>query len=177
MARPRRYSQHEVAEALRANRGLVTLAARRLGCSRRTIANYVDRCPGVAEALTEAREAQLDVAEARLFQAIDEGELAAITFYLRTVGRHRGYSERHEVAVDGKVAVQAEAQQARTVLMLALQPFPEARTAAAAALLALASGGDAHAPPAGRGTSGGGGWLTQTQHPPGDGANGHRDRG
>src|SRR5215831_13929586 len=101
MARRRRYAQAEVAEALRAARGLVVVAARRLGCNRNTVLNYVDRYPSVAEALSEARELQLDVTEARLFQAIDQGELAAITFYLRTVGRHRGYSERHEVALDG----------------------------------------------------------------------------
>src|SRR5262245_28606161 len=109
MARRRRYTQAEVAEAVRASRGLVTLAARRLDCNRGTILDYAHRYSAVAEALADAREQQLDVAEAKLFQAIDGGELAAITFYLRTVGRHRGYSERHEVAVDGKVAVEAEA--------------------------------------------------------------------
>ena len=146
MARRRRYAQAEVAEALRAARGLVVVAARRLGCNRNTVLNYVDRYPSVAEALSEARELQLDVSEARLFQAIDQGELAAITFYLRTVGRHRGYSERHEVAVDGKVAVEAEAAELRVVLLTALQPFPLARAAAAAALLAL----DAPRPAGGR---------------------------
>src|SRR5262245_45032166 len=113
MARRRRYAQAEVAEALRASRGLAAVAARRLGCSRSTVFNYVDRYPRAAEALTDARELQLDLTEAKLFQAIDGGELAAITFYLRTVGRHRGYSERHEVAVDGRVAVEAEAAEVR----------------------------------------------------------------
>src|SRR5262245_63765470 len=115
MARPRRYRQGEVAEAVRASRGLVTLAARRLGCDRDTVLRYAHRYPTVAAALADAREQQLDVTEARLFQAIDQGELGAITFYLRTVGRHRGYSERHEVAatVDGTLAVTTEAAQAR----------------------------------------------------------------
>src|SRR5262245_55682098 len=137
MARPHRYRQIEVAEAVRASRGLVTLAARRLGCDRKTVLRYADRYPNVAEALEEARELQLDVSEARLFQAIEQGESWAIQFHLRTVGRHRGYSERHEVAVDGKLAVEAEAAELRLVLLTALQPFPLAREAAAAALLAL----------------------------------------
>src|SRR5262245_25844795 len=98
MARPRRCRQAEVAEAVRSSRGLVTLAARRLGCDRHTVLRYAEDYPTVAAALSDAREQQIDVAEAKLFQAIDEGELAAIQFYLRTVGRHRGYSERHEVA-------------------------------------------------------------------------------
>src|SRR5262245_39155763 len=166
MARPRRYRQGEVAEAVRASRGLVTLAARRLGCDRDTVLRYAHRYPTVAAALADAREQQLDVTEARLFQAIDQGELGAITFYLRTVGRHRGYSERHEVAVDGRVAVAAEAQQARTVLMLALAPFPEARVAAAAALMALASPAadqaDQKHSPRPRDQTEGPGWLIET---------------
>jgi|SRR5262245_22823229 len=177
MARPRRYTPAKVAEAVRSSRGLLTLAARRLGCDRHTVLRYAEHYPTVAAALSDAREQQIDVAEAKLFEAIDGGELAAITFYLRTVGRHRGYGDRTEVAVDGRVAVEAEAQQARTVLMLALQPFPEAKVAAAAALMALASPAAPNGAPGARETSGEAGWLRQTAHPNGDGGNGHHDRG
>src|SRR5262245_49877347 len=131
MARTRRYKQTEVAETIRASRGLLTLAARRLGCDRATVLDYARRFPRVGRALEEARELQMDVSEAKLYQAIEQGESWAIQFHLRTVGRHRGYSERHEVAVDGKVDVRAEVTQIINVVMVELAPYPEARVALA----------------------------------------------
>lgn len=139
MARPRRFTQAALIEALGASRGLVVLAARRLGCDRDTVYRYAGRYPKVAAALEEAREAQLDVTEGKLFKRIDEGELGAITFYLRTVGRGRGYGDKIDVAarVDAKIAGEEAWAKIQVTLMDALGPFPEARAAAAAALLAL----------------------------------------
>jgi hypothetical protein len=132
-----RYRQRDVVAALAESRGLVAAAARTLGCSRNTVLNYVGRFPAVAAALAEAREVQLDLTEERLFDAIDRGELVAVMYYLRTVGRSRGYSERHEVAatVDVGVQLRAELSATLTALMEALDPFPEARVAVAARLL------------------------------------------
>jgi hypothetical protein len=42
-----------------------------------------------------------DVAELKLYEAILHGESWAVTFCLRTKGRHRGYGDKAEVAVTG----------------------------------------------------------------------------
>jgi len=94
--KPERYTTEEVCEALMKAKGLVSVAARQLGCAPRTVRAYVDRHPTVAEAKREAREGILDMAEARLFQAIDKGEPWAISSILRTLGKDRGYVERVE---------------------------------------------------------------------------------
>jgi hypothetical protein len=69
------------------------LAAKRLGCDPNTIMAYCRRYPTVEQAKHDARGELLDVAEVKLWQAVQEGEHWAITFALRTVGRERGYGE------------------------------------------------------------------------------------
>lgn len=45
-------------------------------------------------AVTEIQEEALDFVEGQLLQAIREGNLTAIMFYLKTKGRHRGYTDK-----------------------------------------------------------------------------------
>jgi hypothetical protein len=48
--------------------------------------------------MKDQRGKTLDLAEAKLMQAVDKGEQWAITMLLRTLGRERGYVERQEVS-------------------------------------------------------------------------------
>jgi hypothetical protein len=87
------YTAQQVIDALKATRGMVYLTARRLGCDPDTVMRYCKRYPTVEQAKHEARGELLDVAEVKLWQAVQQGEHWAITFALRTVGRDRGYGE------------------------------------------------------------------------------------
>lgn len=133
-----RYSQRQVIRALRDTRGLMTLAARQLGCDRSTVENYCARYPAVRAALDAARAQQLDVAEGQLFKAIDRGEFNAIAFYLRTIGRQRGYGDHVEVDAQIDLVSHPEWLRTRAALLLALQAYPEAKLAVVGALRALA---------------------------------------
>ena len=93
MASRHRYTAQQVIDALKATRGLVYLAARRLGCDPDTVMNYCKRYPTVEQAKHDARGELLDVAEVKLFDAVMAGEHWAVTFALRTVGRARGYGD------------------------------------------------------------------------------------
>lgn len=84
-----------VVEALRKSRGIARYAAQSLGVHRQTIANMAKKHPAVLAAMTEEREGLIDTAEAKLAEAISRGELGAITFYLKTQAKNRGYYERH----------------------------------------------------------------------------------
>jgi hypothetical protein len=99
----RKFLASQVAEALQKSHGLQQLAAEALGCSRRTIANYVKEHPTVAEAYDEAREVVLDVAESKLIAAIEDGKEWAVKFYLSTVGKSRGYTQKQEIEHSGEV--------------------------------------------------------------------------
>lgn len=92
-----RYTAEQVRDALIKSRGLVTVAARTLECNPHTIRAYIAKYPTVAAALKEAREGILDMTEARLFQAANEGEQWAVTFLLKNIGKDRGYMEKQQI--------------------------------------------------------------------------------
>ena len=91
-----KFKVERVVQAIHDSGGMVTKAAQRLGCAPRTIRNYAQRYSTVAGAILEERERMTDIAELALFDKIQSGDLGAITFYLRTQGRDRGYTERQE---------------------------------------------------------------------------------
>jgi transposase-like protein len=91
-----KFRVEQVIQAIQDTGGVVSKAAQRLGCSRRTVQRYVQQYATVAQALLDERESMTEVAELALFDKIREGDLSAITFYLRTQGKDRGYSERQE---------------------------------------------------------------------------------
>ena len=62
----------------------------------------------IADCFTEAEEQVIDIAENRLVTAINEGDLKAIIFYLKTKGKKRGYSERQELTGAEGAPIQME---------------------------------------------------------------------
>ena len=99
MAGKAKFTQQQVIDALREVKGMVYLAADRLGCEAQTIYNYRDRYPAV-KAEMEAQDGKIDdIAEMKLYQAIMAGESWAVQFRLRTKGKGRGYTERTEHSV------------------------------------------------------------------------------
>ena len=92
-----KYTTAQVIQAIRETKGLVSLAAKRLNCHPDTVRRYAARYPTVAAALREERAAMTDVAELALYNAIQRGEPWAVTFYLKTQGKDRGYTERIDV--------------------------------------------------------------------------------
>ena len=84
-------------EALREKHGNLSAAARFLGCSRNTISRYIDTYSTVQAVADEERETLIDFAENQLFQQVKDGNITAIIFTLKTIGKHRGYVERQEV--------------------------------------------------------------------------------
>ena len=101
--RTRRYTVEQLIQALTASAGKVTSAARRLGCDRQVLYRYMEKFPQIVEAVTEARELQIDATELKLFAAIKRHEPWAILFYLKTQGRSRGYGERQDVTLTATV--------------------------------------------------------------------------
>jgi hypothetical protein len=100
MGSARRYSAQEVATAVGECYGLITFAARQLGCTRQTVFNYAHRFPSVRAAIEQARAGAIDLAEAALFAAVERGEPWAVQFLLRGPGRVRGYGEKYEVRAE-----------------------------------------------------------------------------
>ena len=94
--RQTKFTEARMGQALTEAYGVIETAARRLSCSRKTVYEYLKRYPALDEVLSEARESALDFAESKLMAAIEDGNLTAIIFFLKTRGKSRGYSERTE---------------------------------------------------------------------------------
>jgi hypothetical protein len=108
----RRYTAKQVAEAVREARGFITVAAEALGCHRSTVQRYVNEYATVQDALEDAREKRHDFVENKLMAAINDGNVTAMIFYLKTQCKDRGYVERYQQEVTGRDGGPIETKQA-----------------------------------------------------------------
>lgn len=92
------YTAEQIAAAVTDAKGLISVAARRVGCDPRTIRNFAKKHKMVADAIFEAKEALKDFAESRMYKGIEEGNPTLLIFYLKTQAKDRGYVERVEQA-------------------------------------------------------------------------------
>ncbi len=103
MAKTERYTAEQIALALKASMGLVSVAAEKLKCSDSTVRTYIDRYPSVKQAQLDSREQMIDLAEASLVRAVRKGEGWAVALMLKTLGKSRGYVEKQELDVSGEL--------------------------------------------------------------------------
>ena len=104
MGARRKFKPKYVANALKANMGMVYITARKIGCSHQMIYNYIDEFEECRQAYEEQSGTMVDTAELKFFEAIKNGEPWAINKMLSTKGRTRGYGEQ----VDLKTTVTLE---------------------------------------------------------------------
>ena len=97
----RKYTAEQMIDALAESMGMISPAARKLGCSRDTIRRYLAEYPEIAEAIEDANEEVNDIAELKLLDAIKRGEAWAICFRLKTKAKNRGYIEKAEIGGTG----------------------------------------------------------------------------
>jgi hypothetical protein len=97
----RKYTAEQMIDALAESMGMISPAARALGCSRDTIRRYLAEYPEIAEAIEDANEEVNDIAELKLLDAIKRGEAWAICFRLKTKAKNRGYVEKAEIGGAG----------------------------------------------------------------------------
>jgi len=98
--RPLKLKLAQVLEAVRQTNGMIYVAADRLGVQPITVYRFAKRHPQVRAAIEDARGRLLDEGESALRSAVLKGEGWAVCFLLKTLGKQRGYVERHEIDVD-----------------------------------------------------------------------------
>jgi len=83
--------------------GIKTGIAQRVGCTRQTVENALERWPDLKLMIDDERSSIIDLAETKLMQQVTGGELRAILFTLETLGKDRGWTKRTEVTgADGE---------------------------------------------------------------------------
>lgn len=81
-------------------KGNITTAAKSLGVTRKTVYSWITEYD-ISDSIEEGRNTRLDLAESQLDKLIEEGNVTAIIFFLKTQGKERGYTERTEVESSG----------------------------------------------------------------------------
>jgi hypothetical protein len=86
-------------EELKGTRGNITILAQKLGVSRLTVYNFLEKKPFLKKELENEAETRQDIAEAQLDKAISQGESWAVQTALlkHKRGRNRGYGDHIEV--------------------------------------------------------------------------------
>lgn len=96
-ATSRRHTQAEIIQTLKQTKGLVTLAAARLGISPQAIYKRAKKSPAIQEAIDASRDELIDQAELGLRNAVAQQQPWAIALVLNTIGKNRGYVKREEI--------------------------------------------------------------------------------
>ncbi|MCX6155448.1 MAG: hypothetical protein NT007_14940 [Candidatus Kapabacteria bacterium] len=81
------------------NYGIVSDACKAANISRSTFYNLKNSDKDFANEVDTITDIAIDFVESKLYKAIDEGNITAIIFFLKTKGKKRGYTEKQEIEV------------------------------------------------------------------------------
>ena len=85
-----------IIEALEATGGLILQAAKLVKMPRTSLSRRISGSPALKDKLGDIRESNIDIAESKLMELIGKGQPSAIIFFLKCLGKDRGYVERVE---------------------------------------------------------------------------------
>ena len=91
--------QKKLLKCLKESKCIITAACERANVARRTYYNWMDNDEDFRHAVEDLNEEILDIVESKLLTEINEGNLTATIFYLKTKGKKRGYVETVEQKV------------------------------------------------------------------------------
>lgn len=75
----------------------MTAATKKMGIDRSTVYRWRQEFPEFEQQLKDIQETQIDFVESKLLTQIDNGDTTAIIFYLKSIGKERGWNERYEI--------------------------------------------------------------------------------
>lgn len=89
-----------VAETYKSNLCNVSLTCDALKINRTTFYNWYNEKDEFRQMIDDSDESMIDFTESKLFQAINDDNLTAIIFFLKTKGKKRGYIESQIISAD-----------------------------------------------------------------------------
>lgn len=112
----RKFTVDEVVMALSECHGMQTYAARMLGCTYKTVWQYIQDYPQIKEALIQIQERSIDTAELKLMKHIEKGNFKALRFFLISKGRRRGYTGSSNIIIPPSDVGETEIERAIRIL-------------------------------------------------------------
>ena len=101
MANKDKYTKEEVLDALTKSGGFISIACKLLGCTRKTIYNYLDRYEELKEKLDDINYTYDDKVEAKIIEKAVRGETRELIWYAthKQSFKERGYSNKQELDI------------------------------------------------------------------------------
>tara|TARA_R100001015_G_C4567537_1_gene126166 strand:- start:317 stop:688 length:372 start_codon:yes stop_codon:yes gene_type:complete len=90
-------SKKKMIDTIRKSKGIVVSICKNLDMTRSAFYKRLESDQELRYELELARDELCDFSETKLWEHIKDGNLQAVMFVLRTLGRHRGYIEKQEV--------------------------------------------------------------------------------
>lgn len=99
MGRP---SKETILAAIKGSGGVMSTIAKKLKVDWHTAKSYVNSSEETKQAYQNEEEWILDIADAKLYENVKQGDLAAIKWLQATKGKKRGYVEKSELGFTNK---------------------------------------------------------------------------
>ncbi len=93
------FTAQQCIEAVKDSGGFMTTIANQLGCTRSYVYQLEKKYVTFAQAIEDEHERQKDRTEHKLFEAIEDGNMTGIIFYLKTQAKDRGYIEKIDLNI------------------------------------------------------------------------------
>ena len=90
-------SKDKMLKALEEFYGIVTTASQKAGISRQTHYRWLEEDEEYKTKVQDIRNSAIDFVESKLFDCIKSEKETSIIFYLKTIGKSRGYVPRQEI--------------------------------------------------------------------------------
>ena len=97
MNKSEQLKKEQLLQALTKSLGIVSTACASVDISRTTYYKYYNEDKDFQTLVDDISDVAIDFAESKLFDLIDNGNVAATIFYLKTKGKSRGYTEKQEL--------------------------------------------------------------------------------
>ena len=93
-------NKETVLAAIKNSQGIYTTIAKRLGCAQHTAERWVEKWEETRTAYTEETNFVLDLAESKIIEAINKGDVPTCKWYLTMKGKGRGYDTTPVIKLD-----------------------------------------------------------------------------
>ena len=90
-------SKDKMLKALEEFYGIVSTASQSVGISRQTHYRWLEDDQEYKEKVQDIKNSAIDFVETKLFDCIKSEKETSIIFYLKTIGKSRGYVPRQEI--------------------------------------------------------------------------------
>lgn len=98
-------TKEEVLSAIKGSAGIISTIAKRLQCEWHTAKRLVESFDETQVAYSAEKESILDLAESKVIEAVNMGDIQTAKWYLGLIGRGRGYADKLEVEHTGELPV------------------------------------------------------------------------